>query len=205
MKRPRSSSIALMVSLSLIACLLWSGAHLGQWLAAPGMAPKPEALRADLIVSLGGDAGARIETALALYKAGVAPFVLLTGKEGGSSAARAHVLEWREAMALADGVSRSAVLTDAVASNTWEEGLATRALMQQRGWTRVVVVSDPPHMRRVDWVWAKVFAGSGMSYRLVASEPAWWRPEAWWRDERSAAFVLMEVLKLGYYVGRYVF
>ena len=26
---------------------------------------------------------------------------------------------------------------------------------------RVIVVSDPPHMRRLSWVWGKAFEGSG--------------------------------------------
>ncbi len=190
---------ALLTASVFLAGLLWCLSQLGHWLAAPGLTVKPEPFKADLIVSLGGDAGARIETALELFKSGVAPMVLLTGKEGGSDAARPYVLEWREALAIAQGVPRAAVLTDAVARNTWEEGQATLALMKARGWRRVVVVSDPPHLRRVDWVWSKVFANSGCEYWLVASKPGWWRADGWWHDERSAAFALTEVVKLGYY------
>lgn len=64
-------------------------------------------------------------------------------------------------------------------------------------------VSDPPHMRRLDWVWGKVFAGSGKSYVLVASEPAWWDAVHWWRSEKAGQFVLTELIKMGYYVVKY--
>lgn len=65
------------------------------------------------------------------------------------------------------------------------------------------MVSDPPHMRRLDWVWGKVFAGSGKSYVLIASEPAWWDAEHWWASEKSAQFVLTELIKMVYYVWKY--
>ena len=76
-------------------------------------------------------------------------------------------------------------------------------LLQAFGWKKALVVSDPPHMRRLDWVWGKVFAGSGKSYALVASKPAWWDAERWWASEKSAQFVLTELIKMGYYVWKY--
>lgn len=65
------------------------------------------------------------------------------------------------------------------------------------------VVSDPFHMRRLDWIWARVFAGSGLRYSLVASSPEYWKPNGWWRDERSGGAVIMEYIKLAYYVAKY--
>jgi len=32
----------------------------------------------------------------------------------------------------------------------------------------------------------------------------WWDADRWWSNERSGQFVLTEVIKLGYYVGRQV-
>ena len=60
---------------------------------------------------------------------------------------------------------------------------------------RVGVVSDPYHMRRLSWTWGKAFEGSGLQFTLVAILPAFWKPDAWWRDEKSGAAVIMEVIK----------
>ena len=72
--------------------------------------------------------------------------------------------------------------------------------MQKQKWQSVIIVSDPPHMRRLAWTWARVFKDSGLHYVLVASEPEWWSPGGWWKYEQSGAFVIMEYIKLAYYV-----
>ena len=48
-----------------------------------------------------------------------------------------------------------------------------------------------------------VFRDSGLSYSLVASSPQWWDADGWWRDERSAQAVIMEYIKLAYYLVKY--
>ena len=61
----------------------------------------------------------------------------------------------------------------------------------------------PYHMRRLSWAWGKAFEGSGLAYTLVASSPAFWQPDVWWRDEMSGAAVIMEYIKLAYYLVKY--
>jgi hypothetical protein len=67
----------------------------------------------------------------------------------------------------------------------------------------VLVVSDPPHMRRLSWVWGRVFAGSGKTYTLVASNMENWDAGHWWRTSLNAQFVFAEYIKLGYYLFTY--
>ena len=56
-------------------------------------------------------------------------------------------------------------------------------------------------MRRLSWVWSKVFAGSGKQFTLVASDMEGWDAAAWWRTSGTAQFVFAETLKLAYYVA----
>lgn len=56
----------------------------GNFLAAPAQS----AVKADLLVALGGDNGGRAERVLKLYRKGYASRVLLTGPEGGHSRTR---------------------------------------------------------------------------------------------------------------------
>ena len=74
--------------------------------------------------------------------------------------------------------------------------------MEEKGWKRVMVVSDPPHLRRLDLAWGHAFAGSAGEYVLVAASAEWWHPEVWWSDARAAKFVLREALGYAYYAVR---
>ena len=168
----------------------------GAFLASPRGAP----VNADAIIALGGDSGYRAMEVGRLFKAGWAPRVLITGLEASPSASRNHYLNWR-AMVLADsGVPRESMWFDTDSISSWDEAANTRKLMEARGWKRVLVVSDPPHLRRLHWTWHKAFAGSNLEYVLIAAPAAWWNADEWWRDEFAAKFVTQEVVKLAYYV-----
>jgi uncharacterized SAM-binding protein YcdF (DUF218 family) len=179
------------------AAIAFVGATAGHWLEAPAQAPR----RADAIVVLGGDEGDRAMRALELYREGYAPTLVLTGLEYGNAAPPA-ALTWRADFLEARGVPRLALRFEVDSKNSYTEAVNVLALMRQQGWRAVIVVSDPPHMRRLAWTWGRVFAGSGLDYVLVASKPEWWSPGDWWREERSGGFVIMEFIKLGYYVAK---
>lgn len=186
---------ALILTLVVSAMLL----GLGHWVAFGTDASQPS----ELIVALGGDDGHRVRKVANLFREGFAPRVLVTGLEGAPETEREHYLNWRSRVLAEAGIPRDAVLFDLKASNSREEAMDTLDLMRERGWQRAIVVSDPPHMRRLHWVWGRVFSGSGKSFVLVSSEPAWWQPDRWWANERSGQFVLTEVIKLGYYFAKY--
>jgi len=95
------------------------------------------------------------------------------------------------------------MIYDADSTNSWEEAVNTRRTMEANGWRRALVVSDPYHLRRLSWTWARVFKDSGLSYSLVATSPQRWDPDGWWHDEKIAPFVIMEYIKLAYYLVKY--
>jgi uncharacterized SAM-binding protein YcdF (DUF218 family) len=173
--------------------------YAGKYLSAPAGVPRA----ADCIVALGGDTGDRIVTALDLYRRGYAPFILLTGVEDSPSDTRRAYLTWRAEYLVKAGVPSAAIVYDEHSTNSRDEARNTLALASARGWKSVLVVSDPPHMRRLARAWGKAFAGTGRNYVLVATAPAWWQERAWWQSERAAQFVITEYIKLGYYLARY--
>jgi uncharacterized SAM-binding protein YcdF (DUF218 family) len=95
-------------------------------------------------------------------------------------------------------VPEGAVMLDTRSSNSGEEAAFGLQLAKARGWKRVLVVSDPPHMRRLAMIWGRAFEGSGVEFVLVASKSRWWEPGRWWRSRRSAQYVIMEYTKLAY-------
>jgi len=182
-----------------VAVLLVGLLGAGHFLAAPSQPP----VKADLLVALGGDNGARADRVLELYRKGLAPKVLLTGPEGGHSRTRPAYLHWRARYLIDEGIPEQALLFDRRAVSSWEEAVNTLQLMQAMKLNRVLVVSDPPHMRRLSWVWGKVFAGSGKEFTLVASDMDYWDAEHWWRLSSNAQFVFAEYIKLAYYLVQY--
>lgn len=196
---PRRWSKALAAMLLLTTVVVLSFLGLGRWVSVGTSLPE----RADLLVALGGDDGARVRKVAALVQGGYAPTVLITGLDGSPADTRRHYLEWRARVLVEAGVPPERLVFEGTANNSYQEAMATLALMRARGWKTVLVVSDPPHMRRLNWVWGTVFAGSGLSYRLVSGEPVWWDADRWWSNERSGQFVLTEVIKLGYYLVKY--
>jgi uncharacterized SAM-binding protein YcdF (DUF218 family) len=185
-----------------LAVLLLAGgalATVGHFVSRPADTPA----KAELIVALGGDSGNRVRLAQQLYADGYASSILLTGIEFGEPLVRSAYQEWRAAFLVGRGVPARAILFDNRSSNSWEEATNTAVLMQRKGWRTVLVVSDPPHLRRLSWVWGKAFAGSGLEYRLIAAPMVGWEAGSWWRDEKSGQFVLMELIKLGYYLVKY--
>jgi uncharacterized SAM-binding protein YcdF (DUF218 family) len=168
----------------------------GQLLVTDNSSPLKEA---DAIIILGGDSGSRSLNGLELYKKGYGRYILLTGIENGEPGAMDYYLNWRAQIFSNAGVERNNILFDKNSRNTWEEADNTFRLMQKLHWRHVIVVSDPPHMRRLKLVWDKVFKSPDLSYSLYPSTPTWWKADQWWSNETSAKFVFEEYLKLLYY------
>jgi uncharacterized SAM-binding protein YcdF (DUF218 family) len=187
----------LLAAVTGVAALAYAVSRAGYWLEAPAQAP----VRADAIVVLGGNDGDRALRALALYREGYAPKIVLTGLERGRNSPPAN-LTWRAEFLVARGVPRSALRLEIYSENSYEEAENVLELMRKQGWKTVLAVSDPPHMRRLAWTWHRVFKESGLSYMLVASAAQWWSPGVWWRDEHSGAFVISEYIKIAYYVAK---
>lgn len=171
----------------------------GVFLSSPASLPQ----KADLIVVLGGDAGARSLVGAELYAKGFAPVVLLTGLDDGEKEILPLYLHWRAQVLVARGVPQETILYDLQSANSWEEAVNTAHLMKDHNWEKVLVVSDPPHMRRLNEVWRKAFAGMGKEYMLIPAIPSWWDAEHWWQNEVSGKFVVNEFIKLGYYWLKY--
>lgn len=185
-----------------VAAMVLAFMGAGQFLVAPSP-PSPPVEKADLIVVLGGGSGGREDRAVELYARGIAPKVLLTGLEGGHAKTRAHYLNWRAQYLVDQGVPRSALVFDLQSASSWDEAVNTLRFMRSANLSRVLVVSDPPHLRHLSWAWAKVFAGSGKEFRLVAAPLETWDAARWWGNSSSALFVIAEYIKLGYYLFTY--
>ena len=174
--------------------------NLGYWLSAPANEP----VKADLIVTLGGGIGERDQMAVDLYKAGYAKKILLTGMGGFvEDSGNGFYQSPRSLFLLKQGVPFVALLFDGLSVNTHQEALNLAALLTAHHWHSALVVSDPPHLRRLDFCLSAVFKKAGLSYRLIASTVPTWQAGRWWQEERWRQFCLSEVVKLFFYAVVY--
>jgi uncharacterized SAM-binding protein YcdF (DUF218 family) len=91
---------------------------------------------------------ARLDHALQLYEDGVAPMIVVTGgrREGDrftEATASASYLH-------AHGVPDTSILRETTGKSSWESLAAAGQFLEDRGMTRVVLVSDPYHAARID-------------------------------------------------------
>ncbi len=97
---------------------------------------------------------ARLDHALELYRAGIAPVIVVTGgrREGD---------RFTEATASATylhnhGVPDDAILRETTGRSSWESLRASARFLIDRDMTRVVLVSDPYHAARIDAIASEV-------------------------------------------------
>lgn len=129
---------------------------------------------------------ARLDHGIALWRAGLAPVLVLTGGRGaGDTTSEAEV---GAAFAQRDGVPARALLTETHSRTTVESMRAVAALLRARGAANAVLVSDPFHMLRLRLL-ADRF-GIVAYTSPTRTSPISARPEAAWR------YVLSESVKV---------
>ncbi len=133
--------------------------------------PPEEVPQAEVIVVLGGgteaadsprptvevnSAGDRVLYAAHLYRQGAAPHLLLTGGEidwqsgGGSSPA-----DQMAAILIEIGIPQEALWLETESQNTYENALNSRAILEEKGINRILLVTSAMHLPRAVAVFEK--------------------------------------------------
>ena len=152
-----------------------------------------EARPADAIVVLGAAQydgrpspvlAARLDHALALWREGLAPRIVVTGgkQEGDRYTEATAAAEYL----IARGVPDAAILREVQGTSTWESLAATARILRNRGLERVLVVSDPYHSLRARETAREVGLEAYASPTLTSPVDGW---SEWKRMFREAAGV----------------
>lgn len=171
----------------------------GVYLSSPNEAPKAS----DLVVILGGGTGERLEKGASLLEQGLAQQVMVTGFRMEDAVLQQWQGSWRKAYLMDKGVPAEAILLKPDVASTYDEVQAVLSLMRERDYQRVLIVSDPPHLRRIHSVFSEVFAGQPYEYATIAADANWWHPWRWWTNPGAIGFVLTETVKMVFYWIRY--
>jgi uncharacterized SAM-binding protein YcdF (DUF218 family) len=156
-----------------------------------------------IVVLAGGDPG-RALTAAELFKARVAPLVVV-GREAPpliyEKAKRDGVLivqGYENYLSVLEGygVPRArCIRLEQPVSDMYDELLQVRDLAYTRGWKRIVIVTSSFHTRRARLV-ARFLLQPQLQVAVTASRYDAFRPEAWWASAEDARTFTIEMQKL---------
>ncbi|HET8568076.1 MAG TPA: YdcF family protein [Candidatus Limnocylindria bacterium] len=149
----------------------------------------------DAIVALSGDAGVRTETAVALWRRGLAPLIVFAGAAEDPLSPPAAELMKRQAVAA--GVPAESVVLEARSATTRENAQRVRDLLTEHRIRRAILVTSPYHQRRASWLFAKELDGTGITFTNYPARDPDWDATTWWTREPSRSLALVELAKLG--------
>jgi uncharacterized SAM-binding protein YcdF (DUF218 family) len=195
-----------------VAFLLLAGLWLVSWLGARWLIVRAPLERADAIVVLSGSAtlSERVQHAAHLYAEKRGQKILLTtdNLQGGWSRAEQRNLYFyeiatRQLTRLGVPTENIEVVTPPVTS-TWDEATVLRDYAKTHNLRSILIVTSSYHSRRALFTFRKFFAGTDTQVGIDPAETGIQtpRPATWWVHILGWELVLVEYLKLIYYLCR---
>ena len=139
-------------------------------------APEPS----DVIIVLSGDNydAVRAARAAALFRAGLAPHVVATGRSLRSYASTTDLMK-RD---LVDhGVPAAAIIPMTHrADDTREEAVAVSEFVASHGWKKILLVTSNYHTRRSEYIYERSLP-PGTQLRVISAPDIEYDPQSWWR------------------------
>jgi uncharacterized SAM-binding protein YcdF (DUF218 family) len=167
------------------------------------LAVKSQLQKAEIVHVISGP-DTRTDYGIELVKAGYAPKIFFTG--GWCSEINGYHGERGRQLALTQGLPESAItINDSKVTSTYDEALLLKAHLDKSSEPvrSIIVVSDPYHMRRVEWTYHRIF---GKAIEIILAPVPFEKTQfkqKWWLHGESARNIGEEYLKLGYYILRY--
>ena len=151
--------------------------------------------KADAIVAISGDTGARTDTAVALWKQGYAPLLIFSG--GSSDPQSVASAELMKRSAVAAGVPENAIAVEGASATTEENAERVAELMKTRGLASAILVTSPYHQRRAAMLFEREFGRASLTFTNHPADDPDWDPNLWWTSDPSRSRTLVEIAKLG--------
>jgi len=164
--------------------------NFGKWIDAT-----VEPVKADIVVCLGGGTVERVKKSIALIEQGYVDkdVFLLLGES------------WYNQPYIRKNHPELKVEIEEEPTSTKEEVLFIKKYMVENGYKTALVVTDPPHTRRVSILNAilSVEGDEGLAFHMIDSDVTWWHKEKYYDHLRSGKAVLNESMKILYSIVVY--
>lgn len=164
--------------------------NLGKWIDAT-----VEPVKADIVVCLGGGTVERVKKSITLIEQGYVKkeVFLLLGES------------WYNQPYIKKNHPELKVEIEENPRNTKEEVLFIKRYMVEHGYKTALVVTDPPHTRRVSLLqsFLSVEGDDDLTFHMIDSDVTWWHKEKYYDHMRSGKTVLNESMKILYSIVVY--
>jgi uncharacterized SAM-binding protein YcdF (DUF218 family) len=199
-------SCALLAGCALLSALYVCRAPLLRRATAAWIVNDP-ATNADAIVILGGGLEYRPFAAARLYKAGIAPKILITQPQLPPTAELGlTVPEFVTArlVLLSNGVPETAIqMLGTNVTSTRDEALALKNWACRTKAHSVIIPTELFHTRRARWIFQKALRGTDVKVHAVAVDPPRYTATNWWQVEDGLIAFQNEIVKSLYYHLKY--
>lgn len=161
---------------------------------------------ADVIVILGGGEQYRATKAAELYRAGLAPLILIPQQPPRPTdvlniTVPTHSVNLQ--VLTAQGVPSSAIqLMETPVQNTKEEAEAVKVWAAKNHAQKILIPTDIWHTRRTHWIFQRTL-GDKADITVVAVNPDEYTYDNWWQNEQGLIFFEVEVSKMIFYWFNY--
>jgi uncharacterized SAM-binding protein YcdF (DUF218 family) len=146
----------------------------------------------DVIIVLSGDNydAVRAARAAALFRAGMAPHVVATGRSLRSYATTTDLMK-RD---LVDhGVPAAAIIPlTPRADDTREEAVAVSEFVASHHWKKILLVTSNYHTRRSEYIYQRTLP-PGTQLRVISAPDIEYDPQSWWRTREGLKIFFHEV------------
>jgi uncharacterized SAM-binding protein YcdF (DUF218 family) len=186
------STLLVGIVLTLLCVVVYVARYPLMRFAAENWIVEDAPVSADAIVVLGNDNfyGDRASRATELFRRGLAPLVVASGKRLRPGADVATLVEHD---LIERGVPKDKIVRFAHdAESTREEAEGLLRIAGERKWKSVIVVTSNYHTRRARYIFQKVF-GNVCSVRIASARDADFEPEHWWENRTSVKDFAREV------------
>lgn len=194
-KRRYWIAAVVLLILALAGVVVFRG--IGRWLVV-----QDPLEHSDAIVVLSGGMPHRALEAARIYRQGMAPQVWITRPASPSESLGTMGISFEgeesysRAILVHEGVPETAIrILTPVIVNTADEERATIAEMQATQASRIIIVTSPPHMRRVRTLWRKL-APAGLILIVRPATEDGFDADHWWRTTQDSLAVVRETLGL---------
>ncbi len=165
--------------------------------------------KADVVVCLSGNPVERGLEALELVGEGYAPLVFIPREQTpeGLRMLQARGVDYPETRDLVFDMLKdlglppeALVSSDTPAVNTAEEAVLLRDVALAEGYERLIVVTSPHHTRRAWVAFRHAFKDTETEVIMRPSRFSDFQADNWWKQRRYAGEVILEYVKLGWYM-----
>lgn len=185
-------NLVILLFVAALCALVYFARHpIMRFLAEEWVVDKPAA-HADAIVVLGDDNfyADRATHAAELYRQGVAPWVVASGRrlrpDAGISELMEHDLIER-------GMPKDKIVRFTHdADSTIEEARVVGKLVQERHWKSLVIVTSNYHARRTRYIYEKLMP-TAVTVTVASAHDGDFDPERWWEKRKSIKLFAREI------------